>query len=274
MGLTVILAIIFFSCPCRLFAETIVLKSGKRIEAKIVEKTGDYIKVDLGSAALYYNYQYIKSIEEDKPAVQSNPQGSPGLLSRPSKGPTSTVAIEGGASAVEVNAGLKKGLKYASEAKFKEAKEEFNRALAANNSDSNLLGALGIIADLESAKMNPEFAAKLFQGFYYLANEDYQQAIISLKEASQLEPEDADVYYNLGVAYYSLSDYQQAIVYLNKGLQLQPQDAQAHRLLGNAYYFTGQHENARQNYTAACDLFQKSGDKASAHQMHKLINTL
>jgi len=39
-----------------LFAETIILKSGKTIEAKIIERTEEYIKVDVvGVPIIYYS---------------------------------------------------------------------------------------------------------------------------------------------------------------------------------------------------------------------------
>jgi tetratricopeptide (TPR) repeat protein len=45
------------------FAETIVLKSGKQIQGKILEKTADYIKVDYAPAPLYYYWDNIVSID-------------------------------------------------------------------------------------------------------------------------------------------------------------------------------------------------------------------
>ena len=44
-------------------AENIVLRSGKKIQGKILEKTTDYIKVDYEPAPLYYYWDSIASID-------------------------------------------------------------------------------------------------------------------------------------------------------------------------------------------------------------------
>lgn len=61
----VLLLIIGLFLPVLSFAETIILKSGKKIEGKIVERTDEYIKVDSGiGMALTYFFDMIESIKE------------------------------------------------------------------------------------------------------------------------------------------------------------------------------------------------------------------
>lgn len=48
------------------FGETIILKSGKTIEGKIIEKTGKYIKIDFYGVALTYYMDEVASIEGEK----------------------------------------------------------------------------------------------------------------------------------------------------------------------------------------------------------------
>ncbi|MBU1134647.1 MAG: hypothetical protein KJ569_07035, partial [Candidatus Omnitrophica bacterium] len=55
-----ILGLFFFNFS---FAETIVLKSGKVVEEKIVERTDEYIKVDLFGVPLTYYLDEIESID-------------------------------------------------------------------------------------------------------------------------------------------------------------------------------------------------------------------
>jgi len=59
----IISIIIIFCFPCILFAENIVLKSGKTIEAKIVKKAEDYIKIKFNTVELTYFYSDIESID-------------------------------------------------------------------------------------------------------------------------------------------------------------------------------------------------------------------
>lgn len=60
LGLCFILCFISLS----LFADTIVLKSGKRIEGSIVERSGNYIKVEVSGTTLTYFIDEIATINE------------------------------------------------------------------------------------------------------------------------------------------------------------------------------------------------------------------
>jgi len=59
----IILIILLLILPSFSFAETLVLKSGQRIEGKIVEKTDDYIKVDFQGIVLTYFLDEISNID-------------------------------------------------------------------------------------------------------------------------------------------------------------------------------------------------------------------
>ncbi len=62
-----IVIMFFYLCfTFSIFAETIVLKSGRTVEAKITEKNNDSIKVDFYGTVLTYYLEDIKSID-DKP---------------------------------------------------------------------------------------------------------------------------------------------------------------------------------------------------------------
>ncbi len=45
-----------------LFADTLVLKSGKIIECKILERSRDYIKAEYAGEPIYYEYKYIRQV--------------------------------------------------------------------------------------------------------------------------------------------------------------------------------------------------------------------
>ena len=58
------------------FAETIILKSGEKIEGKIIEKTDDYIKIDLYGVPIPYYFEDIERIEETEDTKgEGLPQG-------------------------------------------------------------------------------------------------------------------------------------------------------------------------------------------------------
>lgn len=54
------------SSPEFIFAETIILKSGQKIEGKIVEKTKEYVKIDFYGVVLTYFFNEIDSIDGEK----------------------------------------------------------------------------------------------------------------------------------------------------------------------------------------------------------------
>ncbi len=66
------LLFIGLSFPFSAFAETIVLKSGKKVEGKIIEKTDKYIKVDFDGVPLTYFFDMIERIEGEQKPVPKN----------------------------------------------------------------------------------------------------------------------------------------------------------------------------------------------------------
>ncbi|MCF7871103.1 MAG: hypothetical protein K9L95_03850 [Candidatus Omnitrophica bacterium] len=62
-----IFIVVFFLCFLpSLLAETITLKSGKKIEGNIIEETAEYIKVDFSGVPLTYYREEISDIEAEK----------------------------------------------------------------------------------------------------------------------------------------------------------------------------------------------------------------
>ena len=267
------------------FAETITLKSGKKIEGEILEKTNEYIKVKFDNKEVYYELKYIQSIEENK-VEPSSKQPEPETQ-----------------DAVYY---LKEGLRYGSEAKFKEAAEEFQKGLKINPSDYNLKEALKMTNDLSQGRINSDYAVYLFKGSRYLMDANYQEAIKEFQQALKLQPEDPDLNYYLGTSYYSLEEYQNAIDYLHrawekkpdddeinyylgashyslanyedainylkKAVDMNPDDAQAYAIIGASYYSLGQNEQAKENFSYAQQLFQKTGDYLKAKDIEDFLS--
>ena len=63
------------------FAETIVLKSGKTIEGKIVNRTNEYTEVDFMDVKLKYFNDQIEQIKETKSATETTTPQEPVLIS-------------------------------------------------------------------------------------------------------------------------------------------------------------------------------------------------
>ncbi|MDD5561012.1 MAG: hypothetical protein PHT50_02645 [Candidatus Omnitrophica bacterium] len=62
----VILLVLCVSIPSVAFAETVILKSGQKVDGKIIEKTDKYITIDFEGVVLTYFLDEIASIDESK----------------------------------------------------------------------------------------------------------------------------------------------------------------------------------------------------------------
>ena len=233
-------------------AETVILNSGKKISGKIIERNKEYIKIQSDGNEAYYENKYIKSIEDDN-------QEAPSL---------------GAQNTETASSYLEKGLKLGSEEKFEEAEEEFKKAHALDSSNPNINGAMGILEDLKKEAVTKEYAAYLFQGSLYLMNGDYQNAIIPLEKAWEINPNDPSVNYNLGIANFSIKDYKKASIYFLVVLKSHPDDAEVYALLGKSYYFMGQYQQAKENLLIARLLLQKKGDLDSLVEINNILQSI
>lgn len=76
-GITAILLLVLFFFPSSIFAETVVLKSGKTIEGKIIEDTDNYIKIETADGQLLYFYKNtIDTIKNSNEVSNSASLGS------------------------------------------------------------------------------------------------------------------------------------------------------------------------------------------------------
>lgn len=57
--------------PIYIFAETIVLKNGKTVEGKLIEKTDKHIEIDFQGVSLEYFFDEIKTIDGIQPGYLS-----------------------------------------------------------------------------------------------------------------------------------------------------------------------------------------------------------
>lgn len=64
-----LISALFATFTSALFADTIVLKSGKTVEGKLIEKTDKYVKIDFQGVELTYFMDEIQNIKEDEEGV-------------------------------------------------------------------------------------------------------------------------------------------------------------------------------------------------------------
>jgi tetratricopeptide (TPR) repeat protein len=170
VGLHVLL---FLALPTLAFSETIVLKTGKTVEGKILEQTDKSIKVDLNGILMTYRLADIESIDA-KPVI-------PAELSSEQK-PLSSVP----SSAEEY---FENGFNYIQQSNFSQAISDFTKAVG----------------------LDPNYAdAYCLRGLAYTQQSNLPQAISDFTKAIELNPNLEEAYYNRGVAYFHQKDFDKA----------------------------------------------------------------
>lgn len=192
------------------FAETIILKSGSKIEAKILEKTDKYIKVDFSGITLIYWLDEIDRIEEAgvSYAIEGNyEKDKPGL-------PTTLATVQSQKL-------FNEGLDYSHKGMYDEAIKIFKKGIEVCPEDC------------------PAFPAQLGSTYHY--QKKYEDAIPYLLSAFQMCSEASetteikemlsslhylliDSYNELGQKYYFSKELCLRIIYhIERYLELHPE---------------------------------------------------
>lgn len=128
----------------------------------------------------------------------------------------------------------KRGIEYASQGRFREAEEQFNRVLGIYKFDVVSSDCLAMLEDVREGIIDKDYAIHLFKGEDYNINGEYQKAIIELQESTQI---DSNLYYAydiLGALHFHLGEYQQAIFYCEKAVQIDPSSVRSYETLALA----------------------------------------
>ena len=270
--------------PTYIFAETIILKSGKVIEAKILERTDEYIKIELDGIPIYYEHKYIKSIHEDSDSSIADFDVS------------------------SISSYFERAVEYVSRGDFEAARNELYMGMKINPSNTNLQNGLQILYDLDRGLIGRDYATYFFKGLYYMMNEQYQLAITELlrahaindshaetsyylgnayfnlgqyqgaatffKKVLEIQPKDDESSYRLGVIYTSSGNYQEAITYAQKTLEINPGYTGAYYLLGVSYYSLGEYQRAKDNLIVLRGLLHKQGDSGKVKEIDSLLDKI
>ena len=136
------------------------------------------------------------------------------------------------------------GLDYANQKEWEKALDLYQRALKINDKYLTALMNTGFIyiqmQKWEQAKAiyekllslepaNPFVHSTIAQVYYML--QDYDTAIDHIKIAIKNQPEQANLYFNLGRMYQKNNQVQEAIAAFQKGLEISPYDQRARQVL-------------------------------------------
>ena len=138
-----------------------------------------------------------------------------------------------------------KGVDYASQGKFTEAKSEFEKALKVAPSFGPAQRALSIIEDVTDQKIASQSAVNYFKGIAHAIKGQHDQAIPYYNKAIKINPRFANAYFSRGVAYaQGKGQYDEAISDYSKAIEINPDFAKAIALRGYAYYSKGEYDKA------------------------------
>ncbi len=264
----VVLSMSAFGISAR--ADTVVLKSGKRVEGKIVEETNAYIAVEQEGTPVYFERKYIDHIDRSEavPAAPPEPSAQDAPVAVTPAAVTPVVA------APAADDPLEKGLSLAVDGKFDESYEVLNTGLKEDPENPHLAGTLDIVKDVQKGVLSHEFAVNLLEGFSHARKEEYAQAKPYLEKAYQIQPGDTDLNYNLGMVYYELKDYEGSIRCFHKVLESAPADPELLLRLGSAHYMLGNYQQAEEYLKTARLLFQKTGDEESVKSADRILEEM
>ena len=140
---------------------------------------------------------------------------------------------------------LTKGVDYAAQGKFKEAKEEFVKISKVDLLYGSVKRFLQIIEDVISKKIESRTAIHYFKGVAYFKKGQNDKAIAEYNKAIEINPRLAEAYANRGLAYaQGKGQFDQAISDFNKAIGINPRYAMAYNDRAITYYYQGEDDKA------------------------------
>jgi tetratricopeptide (TPR) repeat protein len=137
------------------------------------------------------------------------------------------------------------GVDYASQGKFKKAREEFEKALKANPSFGPAKRALKIIEEVDGKKIEEQTAINYFKGIAHSLKGQHNHSIPYYNKAIKINPEFANAYFSRGVAHAEgKGEYDKAISDYDRAIELNPTFAKAILSRGVANYYKGEYGKA------------------------------
>ena len=167
--------------------------------------------------------------------------------------------------------------------KYKEATEDYNKAIELNPNHSEAYNNIGNIKyDLrnineaieyynEAIKLNPNFAEAFYnRGLAKYDLKDYEKAIKDYNKAIELNPNYSIAFYNRGLAKLELKENEEAIKDFNKAIELNNNYSYAYFNRGLVQLQLGKIEEAIKDFITAYEL--DNNDEIKEKSKNELIN--
>ncbi|MBN2483873.1 MAG: tetratricopeptide repeat protein [Candidatus Omnitrophica bacterium] len=242
------------------YPTTIQLKSGKTLEATILEKTDNSLKVEYNGKIIFYKLYYLKNIDGIDPAAYKFIPPAPppekeetsvrAQAVKDKKSEKKQVLSDTTQTSVIINSSdtlasiYQQGVTRMLDGDITGAEEYFKAGLDIDPTHARLWEALKMIRLMKTGGLDREYIHQFFLGIQSIMGEDYRKAIHIFTSLTKRPGDNSQVYINLGLTHYVLEEYGQAITYLQESLKKNPQDTRTHHILGMAYYAEGNYSEA------------------------------
>lgn len=250
-------------------AETIILKSGEKVEGKIVEKGDTYIKVDFFGVPLTHYLSDIETIDGQPVGLAQtvNPQGNP-------PGKQVLPGTQESRNLFTSKEAMDQAIFYSRKGDYDMALRVFKDALYPNP-DLHLAMFLWGTGQDKAGKQADALHAyvMIFQAhrLYYLKmmytrwvvyrqDGSLEQAISGLDNKIKNDPPDPSAYNARGFLYILRGDLAKALEYFNKAISLNPGYADVYLNLGILHAIQGRVDLAQAGYDKAIALNPQSAD--------------
>lgn len=229
----ILIGVLFLSVSS-VFAETILLKTGKTIEGKIIEKTDKYIKIDIAGVSVPYFLNEIDTIDGKQLSASKEISTATHVPSE------KTLEVNSGVNNNEAKSYYDRGVTYATAGNFNQAIGYFNKAI----------------------ELKPDYAdAWGGRGMSYSSKGDFDQALSDFNKVIEINPESAKAYYWIGVIYGRKGDSDRAISAFNKAIERDSKHAEPYVNRSLAYFYKREYDKAWEDVHKAGELGFKVNPK-------------
>ena len=196
----IVTAFMLLGLNLNIFAETITLNSGKKIDGKIIEKTDDHVKIDVGGQVMYVPFRNMKS--ESAQRLKALP-----AINLPAATPEAPLVQEP-VTPPKISVDKKDSKKH-----FEEARSLFSKG----QKDA-------AIKEFQQATLvNPsDWSAWLNLGLIYDSDKKWPAAIEAYQKTTEIKPDFAIAWYKLAVSYFNSGDNKKAAETYQKAKALGP----------------------------------------------------
>ena len=114
--------------------------------------------------------------------------------------------------------------------------------------------SVSLMAGLSQGGTAKDAKSYIDQGVNLIKKEQYNEAIVSLDQAIQIDPDYALAYNYRGIAYFRTKSFDKALTDFDKAIQLDPNLAAAYNNRAYAYFQKKDYKKAEENLLKAQDL--------------------